>query len=69
MPSILSNLHALYYAALKVHRPICPGLCADDKPVISGTLLLKDGSHKHHQSFFETESVLSQQQKEKTEDY
>eukprot|EP00891_Asterochloris_glomerata_P009117 jgi/Astpho2/9117/Aster-x0373 len=35
----------------------------------NGTLLLKDGSHRHHQNFFETESILSQREKEKTEDF
>lgn len=63
---------ALAHAAMKEYQPICTTVYvqhAADNPCHPGTLLLKDGSHKHHQNFFETESILSQREKEKTEDF
>ena len=63
---------ALAHAAMKEYQPICTTVYvqhAADNPCHPGTLLLKDGSHKHHQKFFETESILSQREKEKTEDF
>ena len=37
--------------------------------VCAGTLLVKDGSHSSHEDFFRNATVLSEEQKQKTEDF
>lgn len=35
----------------------------------AGTLLVKDGSHSSHEDFFQNATVLTEEQKQKTEDF
>ena len=56
----------LYINLYPQHSSTCQSsfLC-----VCAGTLLVKDGSHSSHEDFFQNATVLSEEQKQKTEDF